>query len=45
MQLLKKSFFEAIQKVRLDNAAEEYDLPGAAIKITDSGVELLSSWQ
>ena len=32
-------------KMCLDDAAEDCDLPGAPIKITDSGVQLLSNWQ
>jgi len=36
---------EALQKMRLDGEAEECDLPGAPIQITDSGVDLLSNWQ
>ena len=32
-------------KFCLDDAAEDCDLPGAPIRITDSGVQLLSNWQ
>ena len=41
----KKRYFEALQKARLDDAADECDLHGAPIQITDSGVQLLSNWQ
>ena len=37
--------FKALQKKRLEDAAQNCDLPGAPIKITDSGVELLSNRQ
>jgi hypothetical protein len=41
----KKRYFEALQKVRLDDVADECDLHGAPIQITDSGVQLLSNRQ
>ena len=37
--------FKALQKKRLEDAAQNCDLPGAPTKITDSGVELLSNRQ
>ena len=41
----KREFDKALQKMRLDDAADERDLPGAPIQITDSGVDLLSNRQ
>jgi hypothetical protein len=41
----KKRYLKALQKGRLDDAAETCNLPGAPIQITDSGVQLLSNWQ
>jgi hypothetical protein len=41
----KSAFVKAVQKARLDDEAEVCDLPGAPIKITDSGVDLLSNRQ
>jgi hypothetical protein len=38
-------YVKALQKGRLDDAAENCDLPGAPIQITDPGVQLLSNWQ
>ena len=41
----KSEFDKALRKMRLDDAADERDLPGAPIQITDSGVDLLSNRQ
>ena len=39
------AIFKALQKKRLEDDAQNCDLPGAPVKITDSGVELLTDRQ